>query len=159
MIGNNTFLSDKKLHRKEGVVAGLGANLNGRYTYSKRRYVSYKISSSYTRSPKYGIGISSTNASFCSINHINDWWYIDACAYTSAINKEISDSKNNNISLMGSKVYSGVENIYNEAIFGMNLYLAEKYTQKQLLIGYNTVHSNSLYSSINLTLGEEVVIT
>ncbi len=156
VIGNNTFLSDETLYRKEGVVAGMGANLNGRYTYSKRRYVSYGISSSHTRSPKYGIGISSINASLCSINHIKDWWYIDACAYTSATNKKISDSKNNNISLMGSKVYSGVENVYNEAIFGMNLYLAEKYTQKQLLVGYNNVYSNSLYSSVNLTLGEEV---
>tara|TARA_B110000908_G_C10258593_1_gene457426 strand:+ start:400 stop:1506 length:1107 start_codon:yes stop_codon:yes gene_type:complete len=156
VLGNNTFIGNETLYRKEGIVGGLGVGLNGRHIYAERRYLNYSINSSYTRSLKYGSGISSNNASFCSINHIKDWWFVDACTNLSTTNKEITDSKNNNISLVGSKVYSSDKNTYNEATLGMNLYHAETFTQNQLLIGYKTIHSNGLYSAVNLTLGEGV---
>lgn len=156
VIGNNTFRGDEALYRKEGIVAGLAVGLNGRYIHTERGYIKYNINSSYTQSPKHGIGISSTNASSCSINHIKNWWYLDACVNTSHIFKDITENKNKNISLIGSKVYSSYKNTYNKTSFGLNHYITETYAQNQVLVEHKTIYSNKLYSTFNFTIGGDV---
>ena len=156
VLGNNTFEGDEALFLKEGAIAGLGAGLNGRYIYSNQRYLSYSVNSSYTQSPEYGMGISSTNANSCSVNFIKNHWYIDLCANTSLTQKEITESTSNNISLVSSKLYSSDKGTYNEASFGFSRHFSETYAQNQALIGYKTIHSNNAYSAINFTLGESV---
>ena len=156
VLGNLTFEGDDTLDRKEGVVAGFGTGFSGRYIHAEGKYLTYGVNASYAHSPKYGLGIATTSANVSSINHIKNWWFLDAHVNTSRVRKDITDETNSNISLVSSKVYASGENTYSEASFGVNRYFAESYNQNQLLLGYKTIHANEVHSALNFTLGESV---
>jgi hypothetical protein len=156
VIGSLTFDGDEALYRKEGVVAGFGAGVSGRYIHAEGKYLTYGVNASYAHSPKYGLGIATTSANVSSINHIKNWWFLDAHINTSRVRKDITDETNSNISLVSSKVYASAENTYSEASFGVNRYFDESYNQNQLLLGYKTIHANGVYSALNFTFGESV---
>lgn len=154
VLGGLSLDGETELHRKEGFVAGLSAGLSGRYIHAEGRYLDYGISTSSAHNPKHGLDIASTNANFCSINHIKNWWYLDACAHTSRLRKDITDNVSSNISLISSKMYVSSKNTHSEASFGINRYFAETYSQNQVLLGFETIHSSGVYSSADVTLGE-----
>jgi hypothetical protein len=156
VLGNLTFDGDETLYRKEGVVAGFGAGVSGRYIHAEGKYFTYGVNASYAHSPKYGLGIATTSANLSSINHIKNWWFLNAHINTSRVRKDITDGTNSNLSLTSSKVYASGENTYSEASFGVNRYFAESYNQNQLLLGYKTIHANGVYSALNFTFGESV---
>ena len=156
VLGNLTFDGDETLYRKEGIIAGFGAGVSGRYIHAEGKYLTYGVNASYAHSPKYGLGIATTSANVSSINHIKNWWFLDAHINTSRVRKDITDETNSNISLVSSKVYASSENTYIEASFGVNRYFAESYNQNQLLLGYKTIHSNGVYSALNFTFGESI---
>lgn len=156
VLGNLTFEGDEELVRKEGVIAGFGAGVSGRYIHAEGKYLSYGINASYAHSPKYGLGVTTTSANVSSINHIRNWWYLDVHANTSRVRKDITDEKNSNLSIVTSKVFEPSESVYSEASFGVNRYFAESYNQNQLLFGYKTIHTNGIYSALNLTVGDAV---
>ena len=156
VLGNLSFDGEKELYRREGVVAGLGASLNGRYIHGEGRYLNYGVNASYAHSPKHGLGIATGSANVSSINHIRNWWFVDAHANTSRVRKDITDDTNSNLSIVTSKVFEPSDNIYSEASFGVNRYFAESYNQNQVLFGYKTIHANSVYSAFNLTVGDAV---
>jgi hypothetical protein len=142
--------------RKEGVLAGVGLGLSGRYIHDEGRYLSYGVNASYAHSPKHGIGIATASANVCSVNHVKNWWYVDVCANTSRVRKDIADSSNSNLSVKSSKVFESNDGAYSEASFGINRYFAESYTQNQLIFGYDTIHSNGVFSALNITFGESI---
>ena len=156
VLGNLSFDGEKALYRREGIVAGLGASLNGRYIHGEGRYLNYGVNASYAHSPKHGLGIATGSANVSSINHIRNWWFVDAHANTSRVRKDITDDTNSNLSIVTSKVFEPSDNIYSEASFGVNRYFAESYNQNQVLFGYKTIHANSVYSAFNLTVGDAV---
>ena len=156
VLGNLTFEGDDTLDRKEGIVAGFGAGFGGRYIHAEGKYLTYGVNASYAHSPKHGLGIATTSANVSSINHIKNWWFLDAHVNTSRVRKDITDETNSNISLVSSKVYASGENTYSEASFGVNRYFAESYNQNQMLFGYKTIHANGVYSALNFTFGESV---
>lgn len=156
VLGNLSFDGEEDFYRKEGILAGFGVGLNGRYIHGERRYLNYSVNTSYAHSPRYAIGIGTTSASVSSINHIKNWWFLDAHANISGVRKDITDDTNSNISLVSSKVYSSGEDTYSEASFGINRYFAESYTQNQFVLGYDTIHPNSVYSAIDVTFGEAI---
>ena len=156
VVGNLSFDGEKELYRREGIVAGLGASLNGRYIHGEGRYLNYGVNASYAHSPKYGLGIATSSANVSSINHIRNWWFLDAHANTSRVRKNITDDTNSNLSIVTSKVFELSDSIYSEASFGVNRYFAESYNQNQLQFGYKTIHANSVYSAFILTVGDAV---
>jgi len=156
VVGNLSFDGEKELYRREGIVAGLGASLNGRYIHGEGRYLNYGVNASYAHSPKYGLGIATSSANVSSINHIRNWWFVDAHANTSRVRKDITDDTNSNLSIVTSKVFELSDSIYSEASFGVNRYFAKSYNQNQLQFGYKTIHANSVYSAFNLTVGDAV---
>jgi len=156
VLGNLSFDGEKELYLREGIVAGLGAGLNGRYIHGEGRYLNYGVNASYAHSPKYGLGIATSSANVSSINHIRNWWFVDAHANTSRVRKDITDDTNSNLSIVTSKVFELSDNIYSEASIGVNRYLAESYNQTQVLFGYKTIHTNGVYSAFDLTVGDAV---
>jgi hypothetical protein len=129
VLGNLSFDGEKELYRREGIVAGLGASLNGRYIHGERRYLNYGVNASYAHSPKYGLGIATSSANVSNINHFKNWWYLDVHANTSRVHKDITDETNSNLSIVTSKVFEPVDSVYSEASFGINRYFAESYNQ------------------------------
>lgn len=156
VLGNLTFEGDEALVRREGVLAGFGVGFSGRFIYDEGRYFTYGLDASYAHSLKYGIGITATSARACSVNHVENWWYVDLCAETSRVDKDITDETNSNISLASSKVFESSDGVYSEASIGVNRYFAESYTQNQLTLEYDTIHSNGVVSALNITMGESV---
>lgn len=156
VLGNLSFDGEKELYRKEGIIAGLGAGLNGRYIHGEGRYLNYGVNASYVHSPKHGLGIATGSANVSSINHIRNWWFVDAHANTSRVRKDITDDTNSNLSIVTSKVFEPSDSIYSEASFGVNRYFAKSYNQNQVLLGYKSIHANSVYSAFNLTVGDAV---
>jgi hypothetical protein len=157
MIGNlGPFTVEEEFFSQEGALAGLGLGVSGRYIYDEGRYLTYGANASYAHSPQHGIGITTTSANVCSVNHVKNWWYVDACANSSRVRKDLTDNTNSNLSIKSSKVFESSDGIYSEASFGINRYFAESYTQNQLIFGYDTIHSNGVFSAFNVTLGESV---
>jgi hypothetical protein len=156
VLGNLVFNGDEEFVRKEGVIAGFGAGLSGRYVHADGKYFTYGVNASYAHSPKYGLGVATTSANLSSINHIKNWWYLDVHANTSRVRKDISDATNSNLSIITSKMFEPSYSTYSEASFGINRYFAESYNQNQLLFGYKTIHANGVYSAFNLTVGDAV---
>ena len=154
VIGNLTFDGDETLYRKEGIIAGFGAGVSGRYIHAEGKYLTYGVNASYAHSPKYGLGIATTSANVSSINHIKNWWFLDAHINTSRVRKDITDETNSNISLVSSKVFSSGGDSYSEASFGISRYFADSYTQNQFILGYDTIHSNGMFSSVDVMFGE-----
>ena len=155
VLGGLTFAGDPTLYRKQGIVGGIGAGLSGRYHYSDRGYLTYRGNASYVYSPNHKIGIGSTSAELCSINHLGDWWYIDACANANYTSRDLSKSVSRNGSLMLSKVFEGAGK-YNQASLTYNRYLASGYNQNQYRVGWDAIHSNVLYTSLTAEYGQPV---
>lgn len=156
VLGELSFDGEEELFRKEGVLTGFGVGLSGRYIHDEGRYLTYSANASHAHSPKYGIGITTTSASACGVNHVKNWWYVDICANTSRVHKDITDETNSNLSLASSKVFESSDGVYSEASIGVNRYFAESYTQNQLTLEYDTIHSNGVVSALNITVGESV---
>lgn len=154
VLGNVTFDGDEALYRKEGVIAGLGAGLNGRSILDEGRYINYGVNASYAHSPEFDLGVTTTSVDVSSINHIQNWWYLDAHITTSRVRKDITDNTTSTISLVSSKVYSSGGDSYSEASFGISRYFADSFTQNQFTLGYDTIHSNGMFSSFDVMFGE-----
>ena len=118
------------------------------------QYVNYGVTASYAHSPEFGLGITTTGVNVSSINHIQNWWYFDAHITTSRVRKDITDNTTSTISLVTSKVYSSGGDSYSEASFGISRYFADSYTQNQFTLGYDTIHSNGMFSSVDVMFGE-----
>jgi hypothetical protein len=155
VLGALTFTGDPELYRKQGVVAGLGTGLSGRYHYSESGYLTYRGNASYVYSPQHEIGIGTTSAELCSINHIGDWWYVDACANKSGTNRELGNSESSNGSVMLSKLFEG-DSSYNQVSVTYNRYFASNYDQNQYRLGWDRVHQNGVYTSLTATYGQPV---
>ena len=156
VLGNLSFDGEKELYRREGILAGGGAGFSGRYIHDEGRYLNYGVNASYAHSPKHGLGIATGSANVSSINHIRNWWFVDAHANTSRVRKDITDDTNSNLSIVTSKVFEPSDSVYSEVSFGVNRYFAKSYNQNQVLLGYKSIHANSVYSAFNLTVGDAV---
>lgn len=155
-LGSITFTGDPNLVRKEGIVAGAGVGAYGRYLTGKGRYIDYGFGASYAHSIDYDIGIQRRFANLCSKNHIKNWWYIDGCAGSSYVEKQLTDDTRNTLSLTTAKLFTSSPNSHHQASFGVNRVYDEDYEQNQLVLGFQTIHSNGWHSSINAVFGESI---
>ena len=155
-LGTLTFEGDEELVRKDGVLVGVNAGFGGRYIYGEGRYLNYKLSAGYAHSPEHGIGVARTGASICSKNHIKNWWYVDICGNTNRVRKDITDETNSNFNLTVSKIFSSAPQTHNQFSMGANRYFAEGYEQNQVTLGFDTIHSNGVFTGLNFTLGKGV---
>lgn len=157
-LGDITFTGDPSLVRKDGVIVGAGAGAYGRYLMGDGRYIDYGAGISYAHSFEHNIGIERRFASVCSKNHIKNWWYIDGCASSSHVEKELTEDTRNALSLTASKLFTSSKNNHHQASFSVNRIYDDNYEGKQLSItlGFNTIHRNGWQTSINATLGESI---
>lgn len=155
-LGRLTFIGDPELVRKEGIVAGAGAGAYGRYLVGEGRYIDYGFGASYAHSVEHDIGIQRRFASVCSKNHVANWWYLDGCAGSSYVEKDLTEDTRNTLSLTTTKLFTLSANSHHQASFGVNRVYEDGYEQNQLALGFQTIHSNGWHSSINAVFGESI---
>lgn len=154
VLGELTFNGEKALFRKQGFLTGLGLRFNGRYIYDEGRYITYNAMVSHSHAIEHGIGVTTMAANACSVNHVKNWWYLDFCLNTFRVRKKLTDEFNNNVSISSSKVFESGNGVYSEMSFGINRTFTNNYIQNQLTVGYETIHSNGMFSDIHIKIGE-----
>ena len=155
-LGNLTFTGDPNLVREEGIVVGAGAGAYGRYLAGEGRYLDYGIGASYAHSFEYDIGIERRFASLCSKNHIKNWWYIDGCASSSYVDKDLTEDTRNKISVTASKLFMSSSNSHHQASASVKRVYDEDYEQNQVSLGFETIHSNGWHTAVSATIGESI---
>ena len=160
VLGGLTFTGDKEKIRKTGVVAGIIAGISGRRIIGEGRYLDFALGASYAHSPKHDIGIARAFANICSRNHIANDWYVDGCANTTRINRELKNETQSSLQLSTTKLFSTSSTAHHAATVGVRRYFEHNsYAQNQLQLGLSTARSNSFYSSVNVSFGEAVTDT
>ena len=156
VLGNLIFVGDEALVRKEGFVSGFSFDLNGRLIYANDRYLRHSASVTYVYSPEHKLGIRSAAAKVCNFNHLTNWWYLDACAETLRISKDMTDETKTDVSLGASKFFAIGDHIYNQTSFKLNRHFSDVFTQNQIEIGLTSIHQADVYSSLNVILGDTI---
>lgn len=156
VLGNLTFTGDETLLRKEGLIAGVGIGANGRHIYGEGKYVDYSLGASYAHSPEHDIGIGRTFANLHSKNHIRNHWYVDAYASTSKLQRDLADDTSSTVGLDLVKLFATEQRSYHQATVGVRRFYDDDYEQNQLTVGLQNIHSNGLYTAVNVTVGEAV---
>ena len=153
-LGNIIFEGDEKLFSKGGMLTGVGAGLSGRVIYGDGRYLQYSGSGSYAYNPEHKLGIGTTDAKACDVRHILNWWYVDICASQSRVRQDMTDITNSNLSLIASNFLKNSKRSFTQVDFGLKRYFAENYTQNKIILGFDTIHSNGIFTDLSAKFGE-----
>ncbi|WP_445808804.1 hypothetical protein [Yoonia sp.] len=156
VLGGLEFTGDEEFLRKEGIVAGVGAGVNGRSIVGEGRYLDYGIAANYAYSPQHGLSTVRGSANLCSRNHIANQWYMDACGDTTRLVRDLAAETNSGLSLSTAKLFTTGNGAYHSASVGVRRYYAEAYQQNQIQLGWNTVRNRGAYTAINAAFGETV---
>ena len=156
VLGAFSFKGDEELVRKKGALIGLNAGLGGRLIYGEGRYLKYNVLAIYDHSPRHDIGIKQVGVGFCSKNHIYNWWYLDVCGNSNAVERELTEDKTDDLSISAAKIFSSSSQIHHRFTFGANRHFSKEYNQDQFLIGIDTLLATGMAIGINLTFGAKV---
>ena len=159
VLGGFEFMGDDANLKREGIIGGIGAGISGRSIIGEGRYLDYGINVSYGHSPEHGIGITRRSANICSRNHIENNWFVDACADASGLDRELAKDSTQGLSISTAKLFSTRSGAFHSVSIGVRRNFAETYEQYQLQLGLSTVRNNSFFSSVNVSFGEAVVDT
>jgi len=156
VLGGLDFTGDENFLRKEGVVAGVGAGVNGRTVYGNGDYLDYAVSASYAYSPQHGLSTARGSANLCSRNHIANQWYVDACGDTTRLVRDLAAENTAGLTLTTAKLFTTGNGAYHSTSAGVRRYYAESYQQNQIQLGWNTVRNRGAYTGFNFSFGEAV---
>lgn len=156
VLGGLTFTGDENFLRKEGVVAGVGAGINGRSIVGEGRYLDYSIAGNYAYSPQQSLSIARGSANLCSRNHIANQWYVDACGDATRLVRDLAAETNSGLSLSTAKLFTTGNGAFHSTSVGVRRYYAEEYQQNQIQLGWNTVRNRGAYTGFNFSFGEAV---
>jgi hypothetical protein len=156
VLGGLEFTGDEEFLRKEGIVAGFGAGVNGRNIIGEGRYLDYGIAANYAYSPQHGLSIARANANVCSRNHIRNQWYVDACGDATRLMRDLAAENTAGLALSTAKLFSTGNGAYHSTSFGVRRHYAESYQQNQIQLGWSTVRHRGAYTSLNTAFGETV---
>ena len=156
ILGGLTFTGDEANLRREGIVAGAAAGVNGRTVYGDGDYLDYALSASYAYSPQHSLRIARSSANLCSRNNIANQWYVDACGDATRLVRDLAAETNSGVSLSTAKLFSTGNGAYHSTSIGVRRNYAEAYQQNQLQLGWSTVRTRGAYTGFNFSFGEAV---
>ena len=139
---------------KAGMLAGVSAGLSGRHIYGEGRYLQYSAGGSYAYNSVHKLGIGTASARACGVRHILNWWYLDICASQSRVHKDMTDTTNSNLSFIASNILRNSKRSFTQVDFGLKRYFAENYTQNKIMLGFDTIHSNGIFTDFSAEFGE-----
>lgn len=156
VLGGLDFTGDENFLRREGVVVGLAAGVNGRTVYGNGDYLDYAMSARYAHSTQHSMGIARGSANVCSRNYIGNQWYMDACGEATRLVRDLAAETNSGLSLSTAKLFTIGNGAYHNTSVGVRRYYTEAYQQNQIQVGWNTVRNRGAYTGFNLSFGEAV---
>ena len=155
-LGGLTFQTDPDLERKSGVLIGGQVNLEHRKPISEGKYITLHASVSRLHNAEHDMAVGSRYGEICSINHIKNWWYLNACGVKSHQEKKLNSNNSSQYSLSTSKIFGGNDQNYSAVTAGLNNLRTEEFTQNQLRFGYENLNPNGRNFSLNVTFGKPV---
>lgn len=156
ILGGLTFQTDPNLEKKSGVLIGGQIDTEHRKTLSEGKYISINAGVSRLYNAEHNLIVGSEYGKICSINHIKNWWYLDACATRSHQDKALNSNNTSNYTLSTSKIFGGNKRNYSAFTSGFKNLRTEKYTQDQLRFGYEILNPDGWNFGLNVTFGEAV---
>jgi hypothetical protein len=156
VLGSLIFQGDPEFEQKSGMLYGLGARVESRYRLGEGRFLELNVVGTYARSPKNDIDVSSSFVSLCSKNHVKNWWYVDFCAATANISRDISNQTDDILSVAVSKVISTDSGNHHDLSVRYREIFSENYDQEQVTFGVSSILNGELYTSLYLNLGEAI---
>ena len=94
ILGDMKFVGQPELEKRSGLVAGAVTDMKFRHATGWGKYVDFTASISEAVDVSKLNRIRTNNFKFCSINHIHNWTYLDACYGEASTEKELSSSTN-----------------------------------------------------------------
>lgn len=156
VLGGLTFTGDEANLRRKGVVAGVGAGVNGRSIVGEGRYLDYGIAANYAYSPQHSLSTARGSANLCSRNHIANQWYMDACGDATRLVRDLAAENTAGLTLSTAKLFSTGNGAYHSTSLGVRRHYAESYQQNQIQLGWSTVRNRGAYTALNAAFGETV---
>ena len=156
VLGGLEFNGDEEFLLKEGIVAGVGAGINGRSIVGEGRYLDYSIAANYAYSPQHSMGIARGSTNVCSRNHIANQWYVDACGDATRLVRDLAAENTAGLTLSTTKLFATGNGAYHSTSFGVRRHYAESYQQNQIQLGWSTVRNRGAYTALNAAFGETV---
>ena len=156
VLGGLDFTGDENFLRKEGIVAGLAAGVNGRSIVGEGRYLDYSIAANYAYSPQHSLGIARGSANVCSRNHVGNQWYVDTCGDATRLVRDLAAENTAGLTLSTAKLFATGNGAYHSTSLGVRRHYAESYQQTQLQLGWSTVRNRGAYTALNAAFGETV---
>ncbi len=156
VLGSLTFYGDEEFFRKKGLLAGVAFGGTGRAIYGDGRYLDYNIGGSYTYSPKHDMSVMQGFANVCSKNDIGGNFYVDGCLSTNRLRRDLSAQTTSSATLSVAKLIAEGDRRVHQARFGIRRFFDDGYEQNQLTLQLDTLHNSNLFTSINVSLGDEL---
>lgn len=156
ILGSLIFAGNPEFERESGMLYGMGASVTSRYRIGDGRYLELSVVGTYARSPKNDIDVGSSLVSLCSKNHLQNWWYLDFCASTANIDRDLTSQTDNILGVALSKVISTQSGNHHDFSVRVREIFAEGYSQKQATLGVNSILNGDLFTSLYVNLGEQV---
>ena len=156
VLGGLTFTGDEENLRRKGVVAGVGAGINGRSIFGEGRYLDYSMAANYAYSPQHSLSTARANANVCSRNHIANQWYVDACGDATRLVRDLAAENTAGLTLSTAKLFATGNGAYHSTSLGVRRHYAQSYQQNQLQLGWSTVRNRGAYTALNAAFGETV---
>ena len=91
ILGDYTFIGDKNLIAKQGILVGAGVAANMRYIYGEGRFLLFNLHSSYDYSFDHQLGVNTFLVNLCSKNHLRNWSFIDICLNNENIKRKLAN--------------------------------------------------------------------
>lgn len=138
-IGNLVLTGDEKKVAKAGLVAGISATSSYRFSLDGGDFIDVSAMAEKLRSVNDPLTISNTSANLCGINHIKNWWYLDACFAVNNNRRELTSTKRHTGEFSLTRFfYQGAS--YQKLTFGVGL--EEQNSQKGTSLRMSHVLSN-----------------
>jgi hypothetical protein len=156
VLGEIVFTPDPDFVEQDGVLLGFGTSLRSRLRYGEGRFVDLNAYGSLAKDPASGLDVATLEADVCSRNHVRNWWYVDLCATTQNIYRDLSDDLESSLSLGLAKVFAGPRGSSHEAAVTALRIFSDGYEQNQIGLRLSSIHPNGLFTSVGLRSGAAV---
>ena len=148
VLGNMKFLGQPDLEKRSGLVAGAETSMKFRHATGWGKYVDFNASISEAVDVSKLNRIRTNNFKFCSINHIHNWTYLDACYGEASTEKELSSSTNIYKNYKLSKLFQFQTDTYGKIGLGHEFRNNGTFDQRVHIIELETLNAKRRLSLI-----------